>query len=244
MKRKEWYETWFDSPYYHILYQHRDEEEAELLLNNLLTYLHPYPNASVLDVACGKGRHAVYLAGKGLFVTGIDLSWKNMSHARKYESDHLSFFVHDMRNIFYINYFDVVFNLFTSFGYFETETENLKAIHSMSLSLKKGGRLVVDFFNSEKITREIIPQEFIMRDGILFLTKKNFEKGNIIKKIYFQDRGQEYEFEERVQMLQRQDFERYFEKNHLKIKDVFGDYHLNPFDKDQSERMIIVGEKY
>ncbi len=145
MKHKEWFETWFDSPYYHVLYQHRDEAEAEHFMDKLLLAMHLSPGARALDVACGKGRHAVYLAEKGMEVTGIDLSWKNIGHAVHYERPNLSFFLHDMRNPFYINYFDVVFNLFTSFGYFETEKENLKAIHSMSMAMKKGGKLVIEF---------------------------------------------------------------------------------------------------
>src|SRR6187397_419384 len=108
MKNKEWFETWFDSPYYHILYEHRDEEEAESLMDNILTLLNLPASALVLDVACGKGRHAIHLAEKGLVVTGIDLSWKNISYAQRFERENLSFFVHDMRNPFYVNYFDSV----------------------------------------------------------------------------------------------------------------------------------------
>lgn len=243
MKHKEWFETWFDSPYYHILYQHRDEDEAERFIDNLLMYLRLPGQARALDVACGKGRHAVYLAQKGLDVTGIDLSWKNIGHAVHFEQENLSFFLHDMRNGFYVNYFDAVFNLFTSFGYFETDKENMKAIHSMSMALKKGGRVVIDFFNAAKISKELRPQEYIVRDGIMFLVEKSFLDNVVLKRIYFQDRGREFEFEERVQPLKLHDFERYFEKNQLKIKDVFGDYRLNPFDEKHSERMIIIGEK-
>ncbi len=179
MKQKEWYETWFDSPYYHVLYQNRDEEEAEQFMQNLLSYLKLPDNSRVLDVACGKGRHAVYLAENGLDVVGIDLSWKNICHAQHLERKNLSFFLHDMRKAFYVNYFEVVFNLFTSFGYFESEKENQRAINSMSLSLKKGGRLVIDFFNSNKISKELVPQEYVTREGLMFLLKKQFE-GKVI----------------------------------------------------------------
>lgn len=243
MKHKEWFETWFDSPFYHILYQHRDEEEAEQFMDKLLLYLKLAGKEQVLDVACGKGRHAVYLAEKGLNVTGIDLSWKNIGHALHQEKENLSFFQHDMRNLFYVNYFDAVFNLFTSFGYFESNKENMKAIHSMSVSLKTGGKLVIDFFNAEKISKELVAHKYVTREGVMFLVKKNFRDNVVLKKIYFQDHGREYEFEERVQALRLSDFQNYFERNQLKIRDVFGDYQLNPFDEKNSERMIIVGEK-
>jgi SAM-dependent methyltransferase len=243
MKNKEWFETWFDSPYYHILYEHRDDEEAERLMDNILTLLNLPSSARVLDVACGKGRHAIHLAEKGLVVTGIDLSWKNISYAQRFERENLSFFVHDMRNPFYVNYFDSVLNLFTSFGYFETKKENLHAIQSMSKSLKKGGTLVIDFFNAGKIPTGLIPQQYISRQGILFLVKKYVEDNLVVKKIYFQDMGREFSFEERVQTLRLRDFESYFSQAQLRIKDVFGDYHLNAFDEKNSDRMIIIGEK-
>lgn len=243
MKHKEWFETWFDSPYYHVLYQHRDESEAERFLDNLLIKLKLPAMATALDVACGKGRHAMYLAEKGLDVTGIDLSWKNIAHAVHFERPNLSFFLHDMRRPFYVNFFDVVFNLFTSFGYFETEAENIKAIHSMSASLKKGGKLVIDFFNAEKIAQSLVPHEYIRRDGILFLVEKKIEHDVVVKRIYFQDLGKEFEFQERVQSLKLADFERLFAKNRLKITDVYGDYQLNPFQASGSDRMIIISEK-
>ena len=243
MKEKEWFETWFDSPYYHILYQHRDEDEAEEFLKNLLNYLNLSEKSKTLDVACGKGRHAVYLAEKGLDVMAIDLSWRNIRYAQRFERENLSFFLHDMRKILYVNYFDVVFNLFTSFGYFESEQENLKAIRSMSLSLRKGGKLVIDFFNSNRISKELVPHQYIMKEGIMFLMKKTFENDVVVKRIYFQDKGKEFEFEERVRALQLYDFEKYFEANGLAIKNVFGDYQLNNFNEKDSERLIIIGEK-
>ncbi|MBX7110174.1 MAG: class I SAM-dependent methyltransferase [Chitinophagales bacterium] len=243
MKHKEWFETWFDSPYYHVLYQHRDEAEAEHFMDKLLLAMHLSPGARALDVACGKGRHAVYLAEKGMEVTGIDLSWKNIGHAVHYERPNLSFFLHDMRNPFYINYFDVVFNLFTSFGYFETEKENLKAIHSMSMAMKKGGKLVIDFFNAAKISQQLVPHEYIQREGILFLVEKKIQDNMVLKRIYFQDLGRSFEFEERVQSLRYADFERLFRQNGLKITSVYGDYQLHPFEEPLSDRMIIVAEK-
>src|SRR5690349_25167308 len=104
-QKQEWFETWFDTPYYHLLYEHRDQKEAEQFLNALLNYLHLPAQASVLDVACGTGRYSVFLANKNFNVVGIDLSWKNIQQASQNERDNLMFFLHDMRSPFYINYF-------------------------------------------------------------------------------------------------------------------------------------------
>ena len=106
MLQKKWFENWFDSPYYHILYQNRNDEEAELFIDNLCTYLKPSLNAMLLDAACGRGRHAVYLNKKGYHVTGIDLSPSNIEFAQRFKNKELHFQVHDIRHIFQKNSFD------------------------------------------------------------------------------------------------------------------------------------------
>ncbi|HYV94693.1 MAG TPA: methyltransferase domain-containing protein [Chitinophagales bacterium] len=249
-QKQEWFETWFDTPYYHILYDHRDDKEAEQFLNALLNHLQLPPESTVLDAACGNGRYSIFLANKGFNVVGIDLSWKNIQHAGNFESENLTFYLHDMREMFYVNYFDAVFNFFTSFGYFSSEKDNLKAIRSLSNSLKPGGRLVIDFFNSEKIVREIIPLQDFDKNNIQFTIKKSLELNRdesaprvMVKKIFVRDHGKQFEFEERVQALTLKNFEHYFNMHHLKLREVFGDYHLHPFDPQNSERMILVAEK-
>jgi len=243
MKKPEWFEIWFDTPYYKLLYRNRDEKEAERFLDTLLEYLKLPANATVLDVACGTGRYSMFLADRGFNAIGIDLSYKNIEHASVNEKENLTFFRHDMRENFYVNYFDAVFNFYTSFGYFSSDKDHLKAIHSMSLALKKGGKLVIDFFNSSKMRNEMEEHEHISRDGILFSVKRMIDQNAIIKKIYFQDEGREFQFEERVQMLTLEDFRRWLNASGLKLKDVFGDYELNPFDEGKSDRMIVIAEK-
>src|SRR4051812_2242107 len=112
MSRK-WFQNWFNSPYYHILYNQRNDEEAEFFIDNLCAYLEPSIDCRLLDIACGRGRHSVYLNKKGYDVTGIDLSHANIKYAQQFENKRLHFYVHDMRYLFYINYFDIAFNLFT-----------------------------------------------------------------------------------------------------------------------------------
>ena len=113
-----WFASWFDTPYYHILYKERDDHEAEFFMNSLTSFLKLPKKAEILDLACGKGRHAIYLNELGYDVTGIDLSAASIEFAKKFETDKLHFAIHDM-SISYPKKFDAVFNLFTSFGYFE-----------------------------------------------------------------------------------------------------------------------------
>ena len=145
-----WYKDWFDSKYYHLLYKNRDHNEAALFLDNISNEFKK-KNARILDVACGKGRHAKYLNSIGFDVTGVDLSSNSIKYAKKYENKKLKFHQHDMRNIFEENKFDIVTNLFTSFGYFDNTLDDQKVINSMAGNLKKGGILLIDFMNVKKV---------------------------------------------------------------------------------------------
>jgi SAM-dependent methyltransferase len=119
----------------------------------------------ILDAACGKGRHSIYLNSQGYNVTGIDLSAKSINEASKFENDSLSFFEHDIRLPFRINYFDSVFNLFTSFGYFQKHVDNMACLSNFFNALKPGGYFLFDFLNSNcnlqlKLISQLIIKSF------------------------------------------------------------------------------------
>ncbi|MTI20352.1 class I SAM-dependent methyltransferase, partial [Fulvivirga sp. RKSG066] len=164
----EWFDEWFDSPYYHILYKHRDYEEAKGFLDTLIRFFKIKPNHKVLDLACGKGRHSIYLNEKGFDVVGVDLSEQNIAHAKKFENDSLHFDVHDMREVYAEERFDFVLNMFTSFGYFDSEKENEQAICAAAKSLKPGGSLLIDFLNPYRVINNLVPEEKKTIEGIEF----------------------------------------------------------------------------
>lgn len=242
MQRK-WFQYWFNSPYYHILYQQRNDAEAEFFIDKLTDFLKPLPEAKMLDIACGKGRHSIYLNKKGFDVTGIDLSEQSIKYAKQFENDKLHFLVHDMRRLFYINYFDIALNLFTSFGYFDTEKDHVNALKTFRKSLKSDGILILDYFNTEKIVRNLNSCETKSLDGINFNITKNVVDGKIIKKIHFEDEGKIYNFEERVQAFSFADFERMLTKAGIVIEKTFGSYALDSFDECTSDRLILICKK-
>jgi len=242
LAKKEWFSEWFNSPYYHILYKHRDYEEAEQFIDKLEESLTFEKGQTALDLGCGRGRHALYLHKKGLDVTGIDLSEENIAFASRYEAETLHFFVHDMRDVFAKNRFDYIFNLFTSFGYFDKDEDNLQAIKAASTALKPGGRMVLDFFNTEKVIRNLQQQSEAFIDGIHFRISRKIEEGWIIKDIKIEDGSTELHFQERVKGIMREEFENYFKFAGLKILNLYGDYHLQSFEPE-SDRMIFILEK-
>lgn len=238
-----WIQDWFGSEYYCMLYKHRDAEEAKLFLNNLIALLKLSPGEKILDCGCGRGRHSVCLSKKGFQVTGIDISEKNISDAKQEENENLSFRIHDMRNILYENHYDAALNLFTSFGYFENDSENNKVIQSTACSLKKNGWLVLDYMNAEKEMKELIPSEKIVMRGITFQTRRFVENNFIIKEISVSDSEKKCSFRERVKTYKRSELENFFSENKLEVVHLLGDYHLNPFDQSTSKRLIIIGRK-
>lgn len=242
MQRK-WFQYWFNSPYYHILYSQRNDAEAEFLIDNLSAYLRPAAASRILDIACGRGRHSIYLNKKGYDVTGIDLSEQSIKFAQQFEQKNLHFYVHDMRKLAYINYFDIAMNLFTSFGYFDTEKDHVNALKSFRKSIKDDGTVVIDYFNTNKILKNLTHKETKIVDGIEFHLNKFVSDGKIIKHINFEHRDKSFAFEERVQAFSLADFERMLEKSGLRIDALFGSYGLEPFDENKSDRLILICKK-
>ena len=208
-------------------------------MENLTSFLQLPKNSEILDLACGKGRHAKYLNTLGFDVTGVDLSSESIAFAKKFENPTLHFEEHDMC-LPYPKKFDAVFNLFTSFGYFESEEDNLRTIRSIREELKPDGYGVIDFLNIENVKRNIKPFDLKVVDGIEFNIERSIEDGYIIKKIRFQTEGKKYFFTERVKALDISDFNYYFKSADVNLIHCFGDFDLNPFNKDISDRLILI----
>lgn len=246
MPNKSWYKDWFSSPYYHLLYKNRSEEEAFAFIDTLIQYLKPQPNSTMLDVACGKGRHSKALAEMGFDVTGIDLSFNSIEEAKQDEHDHLHFYRHDMRLPFWINYFDYAFNFFTSFGYFRTRREHDNAIRTIAQSIKAKGTLVIDYLNvhyeedhlQQSITKQV--------DDVCFHISKWHDEEHFFKQIQVTDNtsaAPKHLFTERVAKFTLGDFTDMLAYQHMQVQEVFGDYQLNSYDVKKSPRLIIIAKK-
>jgi SAM-dependent methyltransferase len=240
---KEWFEEWFDTKYYHILYKNRNYEDASRLINSLEKKLQFKSSQLICDLCCGKGRHSLYLNKKGYSVIGLDLSENNILEASKHESENLRFFVHDMRDLFQKDKFDVVLNLFTSFGYFSDDEQNQLVVNAIAASMKQNASVCIDYMNSTKAVENLSLNYEKSIEGLNFKINKEIKEGFIIKNIQFEDQGKGYDYYERVKIINLEDFNTYFEKAGLKITDVYGDYDLNKYDKKTSDRLIVIAQK-
>ncbi len=247
MSKKGWFSDWFNSSYYHALYQHRDDTEALQFIHNLIIYLAPKPRATMLDIACGKGRHSKALFDAGFDVTGIDLSPASIEAASTMQTNGLSFSCHDMRETFKANYFDYAFNFFTSFGYFDTHEEHQLAISAMAANLKESGTLVIDYLNVG-IVEENSDQEAVLEiDNYLFYIKKWQDDLFLFKEIRVVDIASKKVlgvFEERVRKYGLTDFTLFMQKAGLEMIATFGDYQLGPYHMERSDRLIMIAIKH
>jgi len=245
MQKNPWFKDWFNSPYYHQLYFNRDIKEAAAFIDKLIDYLKPPPTSSILDVACGRGRHSIMLAAKGFDVTGVDLSENSINEALKHETENLHFYLHDMRLPFRINYFDYAVNLFTSFGYFETRREHDNAIRMVAQSLKPNGTLVLDYLNTHYAEDHLIHQSEKEIDGVNYIITKWFDETHFYKKIIIEDEllHEPLQFTEKVHKFSLGDFTEMFAFQGLQITEVFGDYNLGIYDIKKSPRLLMTAEK-
>jgi SAM-dependent methyltransferase len=245
MQSHPWFKDWFNSPYYHQLYFNRDEQEAARFIDALIDHLKPFVGASMLDVACGKGRHAVHLAEKGFDVTGIDLSEDSIKEALLHEAANLHFYLHDMRLPFRINYFDYAFNFFTSFGYFATQREHDNAIRTIAQAIKKEGHFVLDYLNVHFAEDHLVHQFDKEIDDVNYFITKWFDETHFYKKITVEDEAlpEPLVYQEKVAKFSLGDFTEMFAYQGLQIQEVYGDYNFGKYDVKKSPRLIMIAKK-
>ena len=233
--------NWFDTPYYKLLYRNRNEDEARLFIDNILKKINIEPNSKILDLACGTGRHSIYLSKKGFDVVGIDQSKKNIITAKENENEKLIFIQQEMTKDINMQ-FNAIFNFFTSFGYVDHKY-NYNTIENISKNLKKGGLFIIDFLNQKIVRKNLVEYEEKNIENINFNIHRYIENNYIFKEISFEHNETKYNFKEKVMLLDLKDFENYFNKNNLKISDIYGDYKLSSFDINKSPRLILISKK-
>ena len=231
---------WFDSDYYHVLYKNRDYSEARNFIDNIVEYIDLKKGSQILDLACGIGRHSIYLDKIGFKVVGTDKSPNNIKKAKASHNQSLSFLQMEMIDDTNHKY-DGIFNLFTSFGYVNHDY-NLKTIKNIERQLKDDGIVVIDFMNTLFVKNNLVIEETKVIDDLSFKIKRRSDGKHIYKEIKFNDK-KDYFFQEKVMDLSLKDFENYLKRYNLKIIKTFGDYNLNEFDIKNSERLIMVIKK-
>ena len=239
MNKSDWFTDWFNTSYYHTLYKDRNDIDAQLFIRNIIDFLKIPLTSHLLDLPCGKGRHSIFLNSLGYKVTGADLSQNSIKASKIHENSTLDFKVKDMRKPFELKY-DAIFNLFTSFGYFENDEDDILVLENIKKGLNKNGLLILDFLNVVTVKNNLVKKEVKTVDNITFNIQREIKNGFILKHISFYDKGIKHSFLERVKYIDLKKFETYFSEAGLRIHHVFGDYHLSKFNPNTSKRLIFV----
>lgn len=241
----EWFKSWFDSPYYHILYKNRNENEAHKFITTLVksNYLNLKPLSNILDLACGQGRYSKKLCELGFSVIGIDLSKNSIGIAKEFENQNLKFFIGDMRKIHFLNKFDGIFNLFTSFGYFNSDRENFLVFDAIEKQLKRNGIFVFDYLNSNFLKENLVGEEIKFIDGIEFKIVRKILNNSVLKIIQVNTQNQNFQFQESVRLFNINQLREELKKRNLILENIFGSYELEDFNIKNSKRIIMIMKK-
>lgn len=242
----EWFEDWFDSEDYLTVYNHRNETDAAKLVKLIVETTKLPTGSRVLDAACGAGRHAILLSRVGYDVQGFDLSGNLLKIAEKDAADKkqkIRFTRGDLRSIHYEEKFDLITNLFTSFGYFESDEENFAFVRNAFDFLNDNGVYVLDYLNKPFLEANLVPSSERLINGVVIREQRELTGGRINKQITLLKPGTSKVFNESVKLYCFEDILEEFSRIGYKFETAFGNYEGESFDINSSERAIMIFRK-
>jgi SAM-dependent methyltransferase len=234
----EWFEEWFGEEYLH-LYPHRDLAEAERAVALILERVGFTPGWRVLDVACGAGRHSRAFEAAGAGCVGLDLSAALLRVARGVTGAPLV--RADMRALpVRPGSMDLTVNLFTSFGYFDLDTEHAAALRQMVATLRPRGWFVIDFLNAPAVRARLVARETQRLDGAeVRVTRSVSPDERYVCKTIETASGRR--FTERVRLFGADEIAAMLAEAGVAVRYQFGDYDASPLRAD-SPRTILLGQ--
>jgi len=242
----EWYKEWFASEDYLSLYYRRNDDDARRLYSLIKAQVPTQHGDSILDICCGAGRHSLLFAEEGYCVTGFDLSETLLGIAKSKAEENkldINFFKCDVRHFSVKKKFKIAVSLFTSFGYFNSDSENFGIFNSAYAALKKEGWFVFDFLNKTWVENNLNPLTVESINDKVYTQKRQIKNGRVEKKIIIESDGKKEEFAESVRLYKSEELSGNIKASGFRIVKQFGDYLGGGYDPAQSPRIIYFAQK-
>jgi SAM-dependent methyltransferase len=247
-RMKQWFEEVFDDDFLRTLptlTPRQTEREAQFIIDALDLQ----PGAAVLDLGCGHGRHAMALAQRGFKVTGLDLSLplliRAADNARR-ASLNVNFIHGDMRETTFEEEFDAAYCMFTTFGYFDDDT-NRKVAANLSRALKPGGKLLLDVVNRDYLVRDLPTRVWWQGDGCVVLEEVDFNyfssRLQVQRSIIYED-GRQMEHEISIRAYSLHEIGKVLHHSGFRVTEVSGGLTLRgKFFGAVSRQILVCAEK-
>ena len=239
----DWFTRWFGKEYLE-LYPHRDAAEARAavqLIRRAVGGIGGTPIDRALDLACGSGRHARVLR-EWMWTVGFDLSMTLLTGALQ-ESPASPYVRGDMRSLPFADHaFGLVVNLFTSFGYFETDAQHLRVLAEVGRVTRRGGTFVLDYLNAEEVRRTLVPFDERTVQGRRVQQQRSISRdGRYVEKTITAE-GCDHPYVERVRLFTADELRMIIEESGFAIRHEYGDYDGSAW-MDTSPRVILIAER-
>ncbi|HKI78293.1 MAG TPA: class I SAM-dependent methyltransferase [Ignavibacteriaceae bacterium] len=242
----DWFKDWFNTDEYLNVYRHRNEAEAKQLVNLIIESIDLPKDSQVLDLACGAGRHSILFALNGYNVTAVDLSDKLLDVAEKSALENnvkIHFIKSDIRKFDSDKRFDLVINLFTSFGYFDNDSENFRLFTLANKLLNPNGFFVLDYLNKLYTENNLVGESIDKYNHKEIIQRRHIENQRVIKNIIIRENGDERSYSESVRMYSKEELTNAITASGLVIENIFGGFDGEKFDEEKSQRIILIAKK-
>ncbi|HET6347493.1 MAG TPA: class I SAM-dependent methyltransferase [Candidatus Krumholzibacteria bacterium] len=238
---KEWYRVAFGEVY-PLVYPHRDVAEAVRVASRLVPMIRR--ERPTLDVGCGNGRYMSALAAEGVDVYGVDLSEFLLAEAAGNPDLSGRLVCGDMRRLPFVpGAFGSAINMFTSFGYFDSDEDNARVLGEVARVVESGGAFVLDFINSGRVRHSVRAASRRAQDGVDVEEFRELSHDGrvLVKRVRVNCEGREtVEYAERLRLYDRDELVAMLGDAGFRTEEVHGDYDLGPFDTALSPRLICI----
>jgi len=244
-----WYATYFGEEYFDIYGPMLSEERTAREVEGIVKLLDLPQGSRILDLACGHGRHAIPLAQWGFQVTGQDLSEVFLDRARaeaQARDASISWVHSDMREIPFVDEFDAIINIFTAFGYFESDAEDQQVLHQVHKALRPGGHFLLDLMHRDALVRRFEPFDVSRRDdGLVVTEERHFDQlagRTTVRVTLFYPDGRRTELGHVVRSYTLTELAGMLGRSALEVQAAYGGLDGSPLMLD-SRRLVVIAQK-